>query len=110
MSERLEDRLRRAAQTYRMLGNHLAEGLFLEAADIITELHGALQVASVDYRHLSEENDKLRELVRKVEHYERVGCHECPYVGICDAGTLYDDECVMSREIEREKGELGVDE
>lgn len=34
-----------------------------EAADTITELRGALQVASVDYRHLSEENAKLRELL-----------------------------------------------
>lgn len=61
MSERLEERLRRAAQTYRNLGNHTAEGMFLEAADTLTELRGALQVASVDYRHLSEENAKLRE-------------------------------------------------
>lgn len=30
------------------------------AADTITELRGALQVASVDYRHLSEENAKLQ--------------------------------------------------
>ena len=34
-----------------------------EAADTITELRGALQVASVDYRHLQDENAKLRELV-----------------------------------------------
>ena len=58
------DRLRTAAQTYRRLGNHTAEGMFLEAADTITELRGALQVASVDYRHLQDENAKLRELVR----------------------------------------------
>ena len=35
--------------------------LMEDAADTITELRGALQVASVDYRHLSEENAKLRE-------------------------------------------------
>lgn len=108
MSERLEERLRRAAQTYRRLGNHSAEGLFLEAADTITELRGALQVASVDYRHLSGENEQLMELVRKVEHYERIGCHECPYADSCDAGTLYDEDCAMSREIEHKKRELGV--
>lgn len=60
MSERLEDRLRRAARTYRRLGNHTAEGMFVEAADTITELRGALSVASVDYRHLSDENARLR--------------------------------------------------
>lgn len=60
MSERLEDRLRRAAQTYRKLGNYTAEGMFIEAAYTITELRGALSVASVDYRHLSDENARLR--------------------------------------------------
>lgn len=34
-----------------------------EAADTITELRGALQVASVDYRHLQDENAKLREQI-----------------------------------------------
>ena len=33
-----------------------------KAADTICELRGALQVASVDYRHLADENAKLREL------------------------------------------------
>lgn len=88
MSERLEDRLRRAARTYRRLGNHTAEDMFVEAADTITELRGALSVASVDYRHLSDENArlramrdtwaendaKLRELVREL--YEDQ-CDEC---------------------------------
>ena len=47
MSERLDERLRRAARTYRRLGNHTAEGMFLEAADTICELQA--------------ENAKLRE-------------------------------------------------
>ena len=38
-----------------------AATLMMEAADTITELRGALQVASVDYRHLEAENAKLRE-------------------------------------------------
>lgn len=58
---------------------------------------------------LEAENAELRELVRKVEHYESMGCDECPYEDSCDAGTLYDEECAMSREIEREKGELGIE-
>ena len=48
MSERLDERLRRAARTYRRLGNHTAEGMFLEAVDTICELQA--------------ENVKLREL------------------------------------------------
>ena len=206
MSDRLEERLRRAAQTYRRLGNHSAEGMFLEAADTITELRDDLQRANAENARLREERDcigmasyevgykngsvhyelehcpackniadlqealeenarlrsclsddaenarmimgenaklheeleqwhrltagielpeypitefkpkdlerensKLRELVRKVEHYERMGCHECPYDGSCDAGTLYDEDCAMSREIEREMRELGIE-
>ena len=49
MSERLDERLRRAARTYRRLGNHTAEGMFLEAADTICELQA--------------ENAKLREQI-----------------------------------------------
>ena len=64
MSERLEERLRSAARTYRMLGNHTAEGLFLEAADTICELQT--------------ENDRLRELVRDMwEGYNDPRCEEC---------------------------------
>lgn len=58
---------------------------------------------------LRDENEKLRELVRKVEHYEQLGCHDCPHGGSCDADTLYDERCAMSREIEREKRELGIE-
>ena len=58
---------------------------------------------------LEKENAKLRELVRKVEHYEQLGCHDCPHGGSCDADTLYDERCAMSREIEREKRELGIE-
>jgi len=58
------DELRKAAQTCRTLGRYEMEQTLLQAVDTITELRGALQVASVDYRHLSEENAKLRELLR----------------------------------------------
>lgn len=56
------DELRRMADgqaTYRD-----ARAVMLQAADTITELRGALSVASVDYRHLKAKNAKLRELVR----------------------------------------------
>lgn len=58
---------------------------------------------------LKAENDKLRELVRNVEHYERFGCQGCPHSGSCGSGTLYDEDCAMSLEIERGKRELGVE-
>ena len=60
--------------------------------------------------HVQEEEiAELRELVRKVDHYERLGCYECPHSSSCDVGTLYDDGCAMSREIEREMRELGIE-
>ena len=75
------------------------------------ELHecpGCKNVA--DLQEALDENARLRELVRKVERYERMGCHECPMSEGCEASTLYSEECAMSREIEREKRELGVEE
>lgn len=58
---------------------------------------------------LRKENAELRELMRKVEHYEQYGCYECPHSSSCEVGTLYDEDCAMSREIEREKRELGIE-
>ena len=58
---------------------------------------------------LQAENEKLRELVRKVEHYEQLGCHDCPHDGSCAVDTLYDEGCAMSREIEFEKRKLGIE-
>lgn len=55
------------------------------------------------------ESAELRKLLRKVEHYEQYGCYECPHSSSCEVGTLYDEDCAMSREIEREKRELGIE-
>lgn len=62
-----------------------------------------------ELKRLEAENAKLRELVHKVEHYEQYGCYECPHSSSCEVGTLYDEDCAMSREIEREKRELGIE-
>ena len=56
--------LRKAAQVYRNLGKYAIEVVLLDAADTITELRGALQVASVDCRHLAAENAKLRDSLK----------------------------------------------
>lgn len=95
-----------------------------EAADTILELRDGLQRANTENAQLrqqladvtesmgrvEERCAKLRELARKIEHYEREGCYECPYIEICDAKDLDDRSCEMSEEIGREKRELGVDE
>lgn len=53
-----------------------------EAADTITELRGALHVASVNYRLLEAENAKLRELLRVAYNCTNAGpsCLECRIV------------------------------
>lgn len=61
-----------------------------------------------ELKRLKAENEKLRELVRKVEHYEQYGCYECPHSNSCDIDMFFDD-CIMSHEIEREKRELGIE-
>ena len=63
----------------------------------------------MEIQDLKEKNEQLRELVRKVDHYERLGCYDCPYSCRCDVGTLYDEGCAMSREIEREMRDLGIE-
>lgn len=56
--------------------------VMLKAADTIGELRGALQVASVDYRHLADENAKLRELVRDYDRCTmHADCARCEYDG-----------------------------
>lgn len=100
------DELRKAAQTYRTLGGYEMEQMLLDAADTITELRGALQVASVDYRHLSEENAKLRELCE--EQLDNLMPEICAKAWWCDGKdwhTCNDDACgnytfvILAREL-----------
>lgn len=93
-----------------------AATLMMEAADTITELRGALQVASVDYRHLQAENAKLREEAEKAWRAAERLCQV--FDGPCrdDGVTIYkpcpmgerDEECVYGQ-LQRELRELGVE-
>ena len=60
------DKLRAMAESVGLAVPQAAT-LMMEAADTITELRGALQVASADYRHLQAERDKLREERREYQ-------------------------------------------
>ena len=98
MNERLEERLRRAARTYRRLGNHTAEGMFLEAADTICELQA--------------ENAKLRELAAGIGHLlfklDVDYCATCPRDDInhpCPVYTVKGGECLYETDLR----ELGVE-
>lgn len=63
-----------------------------------------------EYARLCHENDRLRELVSKIEQYERCGCSGCPHEEGCDSCTLYDDDCPMWLDIDRDKRELGIEQ
>lgn len=81
-------------------------GALHEEIDRLRDEHADLRDG---IRRLRTEWQLMWELVRNVEHYERFGCQGCPHSGSCGAGTLYDEDCAMSLEIEREKRELGVE-
>lgn len=109
------DELRRMADgqaTYRE-----AREVMLRAADTITELSGALSVASVDYRHLSEENAKLRELCKDMMAFvedddacERCG-HDAECVEAADGELVlpYEGRCLMLDLFADRMRELGVE-
>lgn len=76
--ERLDERLRRAAQTCQELGKHATANMFLEAADTILELREMAQKANA-------ENAKLRELADAVKEFvEDAHCEDCPCRRDCD--------------------------
>ena len=84
-----------------------ARAVMLQAADAITELRGALSVASVDYRNLSDENDKLRELIEAIlqcacEIKQDKGCDACPMYN--EGGSWTDGDACLLRPTLRELG------
>ena len=61
MISSLIDELNKSADEWNSSNMFELARMCRDAADTICELRGALQVASVDYRHLAAENEKLRE-------------------------------------------------
>ena len=65
--ERLDERLRRAAQTCRELGKHTTANMFLEAADTILELCDDLQLANAAVQDAEHDESMAWDRVRKAE-------------------------------------------
>lgn len=65
------EKLRKAAQTYRTVGNHELEQLLLDAADTISELRDMAQQAQ-------SENAELRELVADMWRFTGAACKKYP--------------------------------
>ena len=86
MSERLDERLRRAAQTYRGLGNHTAESMFLEAFDTICKLRG-------ENARLWEQMERLLTLLRNDCDIEASwdGLRRFWHIGLTESGCLMRD-------------------
>ena len=121
--ERLDERLRRAAQTCRELGKHTTANMFLEAADTILELRDDLQLANAAVQDAEHDESMAWDRVRKVEcenaklreyaesyakAVECEGCGWCPYDidAVCDTETMpMRDGCKLYDELR----ELGIE-
>ena len=93
--------------------------LVREAADTIMRLRDDLQTQrevatdntnrnAREYKRVCDENDKLRELVRRYSEYtDQDRCEGCVYKSRCNDG--YVDECWQLTEIRRLARELGIE-
>ena len=61
------DKLRAAAQTYRKMGNHSAEGMLLDAADTIWKLRDDLQRSNASVQDAEHDESMVWDRVRKAE-------------------------------------------
>lgn len=55
------------------------------------------------------ENATMRELIKKVWKWEKNGCYDCPLERDCKADSIYDGDCGMAMEIEKEMRKLGIE-
>ena len=70
---------------------------------------GMLSVVSRHIAELEEENAKMRKLFQKAWKWEKNGCYECPLEKDCKVLWVYDGDCGMAVETERELQELGIE-
>lgn len=55
------------------------------------------------------ENERLCELIKKTWKWEKNGCYECPLEKDCKVLCVYDGDCGIAVEIEKELQELGIE-
>lgn len=60
-------------------------------------------------RQIMGENARMRELIQKAWKWEKNGCYECPLERDCKEDSVYDGDCGMAVEIEKEMRELGIE-
>ena len=70
--------------------------------------HEYLEFVRSGFASIQSENEKLRELFQKTWKWEKNGCYECPLEKECKALCVYDGDCGMAVEIERELQEMGI--
>lgn len=59
--------------------------------------------------NLKAENERLCELIKKVWKWEKNGCYECPLEKDCKVLCVYDGDCGIAVEVEKEFQELGIE-
>ena len=74
---------------------------------VVTTPEEALSVT--DLNGVITDNAKLRELIQKVWKWERNGCYECPLEKDCKVLCVYDGDCGMAVEIEKELHNLRIE-
>ncbi|MBR3318738.1 MAG: hypothetical protein IKG21_13050 [Atopobiaceae bacterium] len=72
-------------------------------------LRSCLSDDAENARQIMGENTELRELIQKVWKWEKNGCHKCPLESDCEADSVYDGDCGMAVEIEKEMRKLGIE-
>lgn len=72
-------------------------------------LRSCLSDDAENARQIMGENTKLRELIQKIWKWERNGCYVCPLEEDCKVLCVYDGDCGVAVEIEKELQELGIE-
>ena len=108
------EQLRSAANTIWELRNKLA-GTVDQSEEIErledenARLRSCLSDDAENARQIMGENVRMRELIQKAWKWEKNGCYECPLERDCKADSVYDGDCGMAVEIEKEMRELGIE-
>ena len=101
------------------IADHMIDSLMVENDDLReriaeledenTRLRSCLSDDAENARQIMGENAKLREIAKKFWKWEKNGCYECPLEKDCKLLCVYDGDCGIAVEIERELQELKIE-
>lgn len=82
---------------------------FVALVEENARLRSCLSDDAENARQIMGENVTMRELIQKAWKWEKNGCYECPLERDCKADSVYDGDCGMAVEIEKEMRKLGIE-